>query len=348
MKVVVLGATGNAGTALLTRLQAAPEVTEIVGVSRHGPDRGGAPYEGVAWERIDVADPGSVPALERVMSGADVVVDLVWVIRPNRDDDFLRSVNVAGNRRVFEAAGRVGVPHLVYASSVGAYGRGIPGDRAEKDRRFDESYPVLGVPTSHYARQKAEVEAVLDEVAARFPDMLVTRLRPALIFQEAAGPEIKDYFLGALVPARLAARLRLPVLPFPRGVGSQAVGAADVAEAYWTVIRERAGGAFNVAAEPALGAREAAQVLGARVVLPLPRTLVRAALAVAWRLRLLAMDPGWIDMAYAVPVMDSARIRALGWSETVDAISAVRSVLDHFDGPEGLGNAAHRSRSPLE
>lgn len=53
-------------------------------------------------------------------------------------------------------------------------------------------------------------------------------------------------------------------------------------------------------------------------------------------------------MAYAVPIMDTARIRVLGWSETVDAISAVRSVLDHVDGQQGLGNAWCRSRSALE
>ncbi|TFI41386.1 epimerase, partial [Micrococcus endophyticus] len=41
MRIVVLGATGNVGTALLERLHAADEVTSIVGVSRRGPDRAG-------------------------------------------------------------------------------------------------------------------------------------------------------------------------------------------------------------------------------------------------------------------------------------------------------------------
>lgn len=348
MRIVVLGATGNAGTALLARLHAAPEVTDIVGVSRRGPDRDGAPYADVTWERIDVSDPGAGPELERVLAGADAVVDLVWVIRPNRDDAVLRAINVDGNRRVFEAAGRVGVRHLVYASSIGAYGHGLPRDRAPKDRRSDESYPVDGVPASHYARQKAEVEPILDEVSARFPDMLVSRLRPALVFHQAAGPEIKDYFLGALVPARLAARMRTPLLPFPRGVVAQAVSGPDVADAYWTVIRERVGGAFNVAAEPPLGPSAFGRAVGARRYLELPGAVVRGALAVAHRLRLVAMDPGWIDMAYSVPVMDTTRIRSLGWAEKTDSIAAVRSVLDHLDGAEGLGNAAHRSTSPLE
>ena len=343
MRIVVLGATGNVGTALLHRLHAAQEVTSIVGVSRRGPDRAGAPYDGVEWHRLDVADASAGPRLREVVTGADAVVDLVWVIRPNRDRAHLRAVNVAGNERVFRAVAEAGVPHLVYASSVGAYGPG------PKDRAVDESHPTTGVPSSHYAAQKAEVESILDRVAAEHPGMLVTRLRPGLIFQAAAGPEIKDYFLGDLVPARLAARLRTPLLPFPRGLRFQALTSQDVAEAYWQVVRHRAGGAFNVAAEPVLDAHTMGTVLGARRILELPVSVFRALASLTYRARLQPTDPGWVDMAAAVPVMDTSALRRVtGWSETTDARAAVRLVLDHLDGREGLGNAGHRSHSPVE
>nr|WP_298988128.1 NAD-dependent epimerase/dehydratase family protein [uncultured Micrococcus sp.] len=59
MRIVVLGATGNVGTAVLHRLQAADEVSSIVGVSRRGPDRAGAPYDGVEWHRLDIAEPAA-------------------------------------------------------------------------------------------------------------------------------------------------------------------------------------------------------------------------------------------------------------------------------------------------
>ncbi|UBH25673.1 NAD-dependent epimerase/dehydratase family protein [Micrococcus porci] len=343
MRIVVLGATGNVGTALLERLHRAPEATELVGVSRRGPDRAGAPYDGVEWHRMDIADAASAPRLTEVLRGADAVVDLVWVIRPNRDRAHLRAVNVDGNERVFRAAAAAGVPHLVYASSVGAYGPG------PKDVRVDESHPTTGVPTSHYAAQKAEVETILDRVAAEHPRMLVSRLRPGLIFQSGAGPEIKDYFLGDLVPARLAARLRTPVLPFPTGLRFQALTAQDVAEAYWQVVAHRAGGAFNVAAEPVLDAHTMGTVLGARRILELPVAVFRAAAAVSYRARLQPTDPGWVDMAAAVPVMDTSALRrATDWRPRTDARDAVRLVLDHLDGREGLGNAGHRSHSPLE
>ena len=41
-------------------------------------------------------------------------------------------------------------------------------------------------------------------------------------------------------------------------------------------------------------------MLGARRVLPVPPALVRALVAITYRLRLQPTDPGWIDLAGAV------------------------------------------------
>lgn len=348
MRIVVVGATGNAGTALLHRLHAAEEVTSIVGISRRGPERDGAPYDGVEWQDVDISDPASPVALRSAMTGADVVVQLAWAIRPNRDEAFLERTNVDGSRRVFEAAAAAGVGQLVVASSVGAYGR--PDGARPGLAPADESFPTHGVPSSHYARQKAAVERILDEVAAENPDLLVTRLRPGLIFQEEAGAEIRDYFLGSLVPRpllRLLGTVPLPLLPWPEGVATQAVHAEDVAEAYWLVIRERAGGAFNVAADPPVTPHLIGTLLGARRYLPLPVPLVRAVVSLAYHLRLEPTDPGWVDMARTVPLMDTRAIReTVGWEPQHSGEDALRAVLAHLGEDGGLGNAKHRPRSP--
>ena len=349
MRIVIIGATGNVGTALLRRLHAAPEVTSIVGVSRRGPDRDGEPYDGVEWVRADVSDEASRAVLEEAMRGADAVVHLAWVIRPNRDRALLHRTNVDGSRRVFEAAAAAGVPHLVHASSVGAYGSadGRPAGPA----RADESFPLHGAASSHYASQKSAVERVLDEVAAAHPDMVVSRLRPGLIFQSEAGPEIRDYFLGGLVPRpllRLLPRLRTRVLPWPAGIVAQAVHSDDMADAYWTVLRERAPGAFNVAAEPPVDPASVAPALGARTVVPIPAAVLRALAAITYRLRLQPTDPGWIDMAVVTPTMATDRIRALGWTPKHSSLDAIGAAISTLGQRGGLGNAQHRSVSPLE
>lgn len=343
MKIAVVGATGNVGTAVLRRLQADPEITEIVGISRKGPQREGEPYEGVQWHRVDVSEVGSKRQLIQAFQGVDAVIDLVWAIRPNRDRDFLRRTNIDGNRRVFEAVAAAGVPRLVYASSIGAYGP------APYQGRADESHPTTGTPSSHYAAHKAELEDILDEFEAEHPEVSVARMRPGLIFQAGAASEIKDYFLGKFVPEKLLSGLKLPVLPFPKGIRAQALHSDDVAEAYHLAAKSDATGAFNVAAEPVIGPEEAAQALGAKRVIQVPVPVIRALLQISYALRLQPTDPGWIDMAVNVPVMDTTRIREeLGWNETTTSVEVIRELLDAFGGDEGLGNASHRSKSPFE
>lgn len=348
MRIVIVGATGNAGTALLRRLHAAPEVTSIVGISRRGPEREGEPYDGVEWHRIDVGRPEATATLEHVMRGADAVVHLAWVIRPNRDRARLHRINVLGSRRVFQAAAAARVPHLVYASSLGSYG--LPDGSRPEGGRADESFPRHGAPTSHYASQKSAVERILDTVESMHPELTVSRLRPALIFQGEAGPEIRDYFLGALVPRVLLRALplvRLPVLPWPEGLVTQTVHADDVADAYWRVIRERAAGPFNVAAEPPLEPASVAPLVGATRALPIPMPLVRAFVAATYRLRVQPTDPGWVDMGATVPVMATDRLRGLGWVPRHSSTDAVRELVHRLGERGGLGNAKHRSRSPL-
>lgn len=350
MRIAVIGATGNVGTALLRRLHSAEEVTSILGISRRGPDRTGEPYDGVEWQRADISKPASAGRLTELLRGADAVVHLAWAIRPNRDEAFLRATNVDGARRVFEAAAAAGVPHLVVASSVGAYGRadGAPGPASPQS----EDYPVFGTPSSHYGRQKAEVERVLDAVGAAHPQMRIARLRPGLIFQADAGPEIRDYFLGSLAPRPLLRALaggRLPLLPWPAGLLTQTVHADDIAEAYWQVVRQGASGAFNIATDPVVGPDAMGTALGARRWLPVPVPLVRAALSAAYALRLVPTDPGWIDMAMATPVMSTERARSeLGWMPRHDAVTALGSVIAHLADDGGLGNALHRSQDPWE
>src|ERR1700742_3537887 len=110
MKVAIVGATGNVGSALVRALERDERVREIVGIARRVPDR--VPPK-VVWKGADVGQDDLAPALE----GADVVVHLAWLIQPEHDPEVLERVNVEGSRRVFAAAAAAGAGTLVYASS---------------------------------------------------------------------------------------------------------------------------------------------------------------------------------------------------------------------------------------
>ena len=187
MRVVVVGATGNAGTSTLAALGADPEIDSILGVARRRPELD-APN--VQWADADIVHDDLTPHFR----GADVVVHLAWLIQPSRDLRALRAVNVEGSARVFRAVADAGVPALVYASSVGAYSPG------PKDRPVDESWPTNGIPTSFYARHKAEVERLLDRFEEEHPAVRTVRLRPGLIFKRDAASEIRRLFAGPFLP----------------------------------------------------------------------------------------------------------------------------------------------------
>ncbi|HST41689.1 MAG TPA: hypothetical protein VLK58_19375, partial [Conexibacter sp.] len=80
--------------------------------------------------------------------------------------------------------------------------------------------------------------------------------------------------------------------------------------------------------EPVLDGPELARLLGARR-LPLRGGLLRAAADLTWRLRLQPTEPGWIDLALGVPLLDTTRIRErLGWQPTRTAGEALLELLD--------------------
>ncbi|MGN6403242.1 NAD-dependent epimerase/dehydratase family protein [Sinomonas sp.] len=329
MRIAVVGASGNVGTALLRVLSAAGG-HELVGVGRRAPDVAAEPYRYASWHEIEVGSADAPGKLRDAFEGCDAVVHLAWIIQPNHRVSTLHRVNVDGSSQVFEAAAAAGVGHLVYASSVGAYSAG------PKDRRVRENWPTGGLHTSHYSRQKAAVERILDDVEAAHPEMAVARLRPGLIFQSSQASEVGRYFLGPFIPQQIA-RVRVPVLPMPPQMIFQAVHSEDAAEAYALVLASRAKGAFNIAAEPVLDPSTLPPVVGAARSVPVPGAALRALVWASWELRLQRSDPGWIDMALQVPVMDTTRARTeLGWEPRRTSQEAVSAVIGGMQEASGV------------
>jgi len=330
MHVVVVGATGNHGSSLVRRLSRDPGIDAITGIARRLP---ALELDKVTWRTADIARDDLVPLFE----GAGAVVHLGWLIQPGRDEDTTHAVNVEGSRRVFEAAARAGVPRVVYASSVGAYSPG------PKDRRVDESWPTDGIPTSFYSRHKAAVERIIDSFEAAHPDVNVIRMRPGLVFKREAATQIRRLFVGPFLPSPLVRRALVPVVPDLPRLRFQAVHTEDLAEAYrLAIVREEASGAYNVAAEPVLDPRQLGRELGA-ARMPVHGGLLRALAGATYRLRLQPTEPGWLDLALGVPIMDTSRAeRELGWEPRRTAIEAFQELFD------GMREGAGYDTPPLD
>jgi UDP-glucose 4-epimerase len=330
MRVVILGATGNIGSAVTEALSAGGAVDEVVGIERRPPSSWSPPR--TRFVAADVARDDLVVHLR----GADVVVHLAWLFQPTHRPDVTWEANAVGSARVFDAVAAAEVPALVYASSVGAYSPG-PAD----GHPVDESWPTHSRPAAAYGREKAYVERLLDVFEREHPDVRVVRMRPAFVFRRAAASAQRRLFAGPFLPGSLLRPGRLPVLPYPAGMRMQAVHGSDVADAFVRAVLGDARGPFNLAAEPSLDGPALARILGARPV-EVPRAVARGAVAALWHARLAPADPKLLDLFLDLPLMDAGRARSeLGWSPQRSATDAVAEVL------EGIAAGAGGATPPL-
>lgn len=343
MRIAVIGATGNVGTAVLDHLSSRPEVDSILGVARRLPDTDAAPYSAAQWHQADIQYSDVIPELAQALQGCDAVIHLAWLIQPNSERSLLRRVNVDGTRHVLQAAARAGIRQAVVASSVGVY------SPAEDAAPRDENWPTEGIPGSHYSVDKVAQERVMDEFLQQHPGFSLARLRPGLVFQRGAGSEIQRYFAGELAPVQLLQVLRPPVVPLPAGVRTQAVHAQDLAAAYAQAALLGAHGAFNICADDLLDGQAIARVTSGAgpvgLALPLPAHVVRALIKAAHRARVLPMDEGWLDLARHVPVMDATKARdQLDWSPRYTAAEALEELIQGMAAGEGRPSVPLRPR----
>lgn len=351
MKVVVTGASGNVGTALL---RSAPRNgQELVGIARRHPPRGREPYDRARWVECDIGDPAAASLLAKVFAGADVVVHLAWAVHPQRVDPPLTRTNAAGTANVLRAVAEAGVRHIVCASSAAAY------TPAARWSRVDEQWPCGGLSTSAYSRGKAELEARLDAFEHRQPAIRVARIRPCGVVQGDAAAELGDWLFGRWVPRAVLGRPGLPV-PLWSGLRLQLVHADDVAVALGSIIEQQATGAFNLAADPVLTATALAAVFGGFRV-PVPHRVLTVGAGVSWRLGLQPLHPAWLRLADRACLVDAGRAaHELGWTPRYDAIATcaglAAAMRAHRSGPSAplapehpafrLGRPTHQSQRP--
>lgn len=335
LQVAVTGPTGTFGFGLMPLLQADERVGAVVGIARRPFDPAAQGWTKMTYRRGDVRDQST---LEAAFAGADVVVHLAFRISGKGRADDVRAVNVGGTLNALRAAAAVGAQRFVYASSVAAYGfhRDNPVGMAE-------DWPTRPADHLFYAREKAELERLLDDEAARHPGLDVYRLRPPIV----VGPHTfgaKDLVPGPLAPVahrmgRLADRFgrRSPVplpAPVPR-LPLQLVHEDDVGRALLLcIVGAGPPGAYNIAGDGVLTADQVAREVGL-VPVPVPRGLVRPLARGVAALPRLPFLPSlsWVEVLAQPAIMDTTKAhRLLGWQPRYTALAALRAALGHDDG----------------
>jgi nucleoside-diphosphate-sugar epimerase len=326
LTVAVTGPTGTLGLGLMPLLQADDRVERIAGIARRSFDPAARGWPKMEYRRGDVRDPA---ALRDAFGQADVVVHLAFLVTGTASGEAIRSINVEGTLNAFRAAAAAGARRFVYASSVAAYGF-----HPDNPIGMTEDWPVRPAARLFYAREKAELERLLQaEAATRSAGPVLYLLRPSIV----VGPHTvgaKGLLPGPLAPlarrlaSRAAGRLPLPVPVLVPALPLQLVHEADVGQALLRcVVAAGPAGAYNIAADGIITAADIARELG---LLPLPLPAGPAQLAALTMAGLPFLPPvaQWVEAASHPAIMDTTRAKQeLGWAPRFTALEALRDSL---------------------
>ncbi|MEA2377864.1 MAG: UDP-glucose 4-epimerase [Thermoleophilaceae bacterium] len=296
MRYVITGGSGYIGSRLVDLLERREDTEKIV-ICDVAPPKGYRPH--TEFERVDVRDREAVSSvLERVRP--DVLVHLAFILNPSHDEHFAYDVDVNGTHNVLEAAGKVGTQQVLVTTSAVAYGA-FPDNPVP----LTEDDPVRGVAGFTYARDKTESDRICQLWAAKYPERVMTIVRPCIVF----GPNVDNYLVRLWTKQPFAVDAAGTIEN-----QIQFVHEDDVVDGITKLLLGRHAGAFNVAGDGLMTMRECAELLDTpirRMPLRLYRTLGR----VMWALRQSEAPPGQIDFAlYPWLVSNDKLKRTTGWT----------------------------------
>ena len=327
LTVAVTGPTGTFGFGLMPLLEAAPRVGRVVGIARRPFDPGEHGWSKMEYRRGDVRDPD---ALREAFEGADVVVHLAFMITGNASAQAIRAINIEGTLNAFRAARDDGAKRFVYASSVAAYGF-----HPDNPVGMTEEWPTRPAARLFYAREKAELEQLLEEEAAAGEEPALYLLRPPVVL----GPHAmgaKEALPGPVARAGstlldLVNRLPIPVPVLSTDMEVQFIHEDDVGQALLKcVLGDGPPGAYNIAADGVLSAADIIRELGLAPI-PIPSRVVQTAARAASSLPRPPFTPPaaeWVEALSHPAIMDTTKAREqLGWHPRYTALEALRETV---------------------
>ena len=260
--VLVTGVSGYIGSTLAEALCVDETVGTVVGIDTRRP---AAPPEKLRFYEHDVRQP-----LTDLMTrhGIDTVVHAAYVLPPLHDTALMESINVEGTRNVLESSAKTEVQRLLVTSSATAYGF-----HPDNPIPLVETDPLRGNEDFTYAKNKREIEAIIEPFAKRHPKIGISVLRPCFV----VGPKMDN-------PLSHHLKKRLVVLPKETSP-LQFVHEADLMRAILVCLKNDVSGTFNIAGAGTITVAEMVRLLGnlpvwvpSRFLYPLNR--------IAWALRL--------------------------------------------------------------
>lgn len=302
--IAITGVSGYIGQRLLEAFEKDPDVDRVVGTDIAEP---AARPPKLEFYRLNMIDPG----LADVWAGVDTVVHLAFVLNPMRDDRLMHEINIGGFRNVLAAVAATGVRKFVYPSSVSAYGA-----HPDNPVPLTEDSPLRANADFNYAEHKAETEEILAEWRPEHPDVLVTVLRPAMVF----GPHVSNFISRTLeAPRFLAVKGHASPL--------QVIHEDDVTSALHFAVENDLPGVYNVSADGWLEQDEVLALAGKKRLEVDEDTMIPLATTM-WKLGLSEVPPGEVYYLMYPWVVTSEKMKAAGWEPRYTNREALEATLE--------------------
>lgn len=262
MRIFVTGAAGYIGSKIAAALLKADWAEAVVGT-----DINDSPVKDKSYRfyKRDIRD-----SMDDILKehGIDTVVHAAYALVPLHDKSLMEDINKGGTRNILDASAKAGVKRILYTSSTTAYGF-----YPDNDRPLTEASPLRGNDDFTYAKNKKEIEAMISEFCAKYPDVAFTVLRPCFV----VGPGFKN---------PMANHLKKKVVLLPSNcLPWQFVHEDDLLDIMLLMLEKQISGAFNVAAPGTMTFSEMARALG-NIPLPLPWKVIWPVNNLAWSLHL--------------------------------------------------------------
>ncbi len=315
LNVLVTGADGFVGSALVKRLQAEPQFSVRAAVrSLPGRER----PEGVDW--VETGDLAAVSDRQSILQGIDVIIHLaarVHVMQDTAADPLaeFRKVNVDGTLNLARQALLAGVKRFIFISSIKVNGEAtLPGHPFRADD--------VPAPEDAYGISKREAEDGLRELCLN-STMKFVIIRPPLVY----GAGVKGNFYSMLRWLDKGIPLPLAAIQNQRSL----IAVDNLVDLIITCIQH------PLAANQTFLASDG-------VDLSTPELLTKTASALGKRARLLPMPTGLLDVvarcfgktAAAQKLCGSLQVDIgktrdrLGWRPPVGVEQALRASAEHY------------------
>lgn len=290
MKIFVTGATGFIGSHLVPKLIARGHA--VTCLARDPKKAESLAKHGAALTAGDVTDRES---MREPMRGSDVVFHLAgWYEFGIRNKKRMETINVDGTRNTLELAVELGVPRMIYTSTLAIAGN-------TRGQIVDESYRVEKQElTSEYERTKwaAHYEVAVPPQKAGAPIVIV---QPGVVIGPGDPSQITTYYAMFF--------RRMPVM-FGARSGVTWAHVDDIAEGHVLAMEKGRPGESYIIAGPPLTYQQAMQMWEKITGVPAPKVWV----------------PGWV--AGGLSRLVSLPERALGL-RTMFSSEALRTQADY-------------------